>query len=136
MLNGCLQCVDEEEPFTVECDASEYAITAALNQKRKPVAFMSKTLTPSECHYPIIEKEATAIIQTVRKWNHYLCRCKFTLITDQQSLAFMFDQKKKKRSKIKNAKTELWQIEMCAFSYDIIYKPGKLNVTPDALSRI
>ena len=134
LLNTCLHCIDEEEPFTVECDASDFAIAAVLNQKGRPVAFMSKTLTPSECRYPIIEKEATAIIQAVRKWSHNLFRRKFTLITDQQSLAFMFDQKK--RSKVKNAKIEQWCIELGAFSNDVIHRPGKLNVTPDALSRI
>ena len=34
------------------------------------------------------------------------------------------------------SKIEQWRIEMGAFSYDVIHKPGKLNVTPDALSRI
>jgi len=31
LLDACLQCIDENEPFTVECDAYEYAIGAVLN---------------------------------------------------------------------------------------------------------
>ena len=46
----------------------------------------------------------------------------------------MFDQKK--CNKIKTAKIEQWRIEMKAFCYGVIHKLGKLNVTPDALSRI
>ena len=28
----CLKCIDENEPFTVECDASDFAIAAVLSQ--------------------------------------------------------------------------------------------------------
>ena len=67
LLNACLQCIDEAEPFTVECDASDFAIATVLSQKRRPVAFMYKTLTPSECRYRIIEKEPTILIQALSK---------------------------------------------------------------------
>ena len=37
---------------------------------------MSRTLQNSELHYPPVEKEATAIIEAVGKWNHFLaCQC-------------------------------------------------------------
>ena len=75
-----------------------------MNQNGRPVAFMSKTLSKSERGYPSVEKEALAIIEAVRKWNHLLSRQMFTLITDQQSVSFMFDNRK--RSKIKNNKIQ------------------------------
>ena len=91
LLQASLGCIDAHEPFTVECDASDFAIAAVLNQNGRPVAFMSRTLTACESRYPIIEKEAASIIEAVRKWSHYLYGRPFTLITDQRSLAFMFD---------------------------------------------
>ena len=36
--------IDESLPFVVECDASEVAVSATLNQGGCPVAFMSRTL--------------------------------------------------------------------------------------------
>ena len=50
---------------------------------------MSGALQSSELHYPVVEKEATAIIEAVRKWNHLLSRQHFTLVTDQKSVSFM-----------------------------------------------
>ena len=33
---------------------------------------MSRTLSGSETRYPAVEKEATSVIEAVRKWAHYL----------------------------------------------------------------
>ena len=128
-----LSPIDEDAPFVVECDASEVTISASLNQKGRPVAFMSKTLSKSEQGYPAVEKEALAIIEAVRKWNHLLSRQTFALITDQQSVSFMFDNRK--RSKIKNNKIQSWRIELAEFSYTIQYREGKRNVVADSFTR-
>ena len=128
-----LKSIDEHTPFVVECDASDSTISATLNQGGRPVAFMSRTLQGSEKHYPAVEKEATAIIEAVRRWCHLLSRRHFTIITDQRSVAFMFDSRK--RTKVKNSKIQGWRLELSAFSYTSRYRPGKDNVAADALSR-
>ena len=58
---------DESKPFTIETDASETAISASLNQKNKPVAFFSRTLNVIELRHSSNEKEATAIVEAIRK---------------------------------------------------------------------
>ena len=128
-----LSPIDEDIPFIVECDASDVAISASLNQNWRPVAFMSKTLSATERRYPAVEKEALAIIEAVRKWNHLLSRQPFILITDQKSVSFMFDNRK--RSKIKNSKIQSWRLELAEFSYTIQYREGKDNVVPDSFTR-
>ena len=45
----------------------------------------------------------------------------------------MFDQRN--RGKIKNDKIMRWRIELACYSFDIVYRPGKENVLPNALSR-
>ena len=82
IAKAALQAIDETLPFTVECDVSEVAVSATLNQGGRPVAFMSRSLSGSELLYPSIEKEATAIIEAVRKWNFLLMRQHFILVTD------------------------------------------------------
>ena len=64
----------------------------------------------------------TAIVETVKKWSHLLARQTFTLITDQRSVAFMLDSRRRK--KIKNDKVQLWRKELAPFSYVIHYRPG------------
>ena len=81
----------------------DYAIAATLNQAGRPVAFFSRTLNKSEHHQSSVEKEACAIVESVLKWRHYLQGRHFKLITDQRSLAFMYDQKRP-GTKIKNDK--------------------------------
>ena len=120
-------------PFVVKCDASDEAISATLNQGGPPVAFMSRTLQGSEIYYPAYEKKAPAVIEAVKKWSHLLSRQTFTLITDQRSVAFMFDSRR--RAKIKTDKVQLWRTELASYSNIIQYRPGQRNVGPDTFTR-
>ena len=65
--HAALCLIDESKPFVVECDASDSAISATLNQGGRPVAFFLRTLQGSELHYPAVEKEPTTIIESIRK---------------------------------------------------------------------
>jgi len=67
LANVALHSIDELAPFIVECDASDVAVSATLNQRGRPVAFMSRTLQGSDIHYSAYEKKATAIIEAIRK---------------------------------------------------------------------
>ena len=74
IANASLQALDENASFVVECDASDAAVAATLNQAGRAVAFVSRTLRGSERRYPAVEKEATAIVEAIRKWEHLLAR--------------------------------------------------------------
>jgi len=84
-----LQPINESLPFTVETDASDFAIAASLNQDGRLVAFHSCTLSPSEKRHSAVEKEAYAVVEALRKWRHLLIGKHFTLVTDQKSVIYV-----------------------------------------------
>ncbi len=71
-----LAILNETNPFMVEADASEGTVSAVLSQKQnrkwRPVAFMSKSLTATECNYEIYNKELLTIMLALNEWRHYL----------------------------------------------------------------
>ena len=71
--------------------------------------FWSRTLNTSENCWASNEKEAAAIVESIRKWFHFLLGRHFTVITDHNSIALMFD--KARSNKTKNDKIMRWIIE-------------------------
>ena len=68
---------DLDLPIRVEADASSYGLGAALSHVLRdgtehPIAYVSRTLTPSEKNYAQVEKEALAIMFGVRKFHQYI----------------------------------------------------------------
>ena len=105
-----VKCIQENVPFVVECDASEYAFAATLNQRGQPVAFHSRIFSKSEARYSTVEKEAVAIMDAVHKWSYLLHGKRFTLITDQRAVSFMFDPRR--LGKIKNMKIKHGELNL------------------------
>lgn len=93
IANAASAAIMKDELFTVETDASGHALAATLLQNGRPVAFFSPFLNVSETHHSAIEKEASAVVESLRKWRHNFIGKHFILITDQQSVSFMFNQK-------------------------------------------
>ena len=63
-------------------------------------------------HHSAIERDACAIVEALRKWRHFLIGRHFhtVIVTDQQSVRFMFDQKNRRRIKIE--KILRWRLEI------------------------
>ena len=129
LVNVSLGAIEENVPFVVETDASNVALSATLNQSGRPVAFYSRSSNKSELALSSVEKEVMAIVEAVRKWNHFLTGRCFRLVTDQRSVSFMYDSKN--HGKIKNAKILRWRIELSQYQYEIVYRTGKLNSAAD-----
>ena len=78
-------------PLIIDCDASQYGISAVLSHKypdksERPIAYTSRTLTPAEKNYSQIEKESLAIIDAVKKFHQFIYGCSFTIVTDHKPL--------------------------------------------------
>ena len=134
LTDVALNSIDANQPFVVETDASYFCLAATLNQQQRPVAFFSRTLKRSEYKHHPVEKEAAAIVESLREWRPFLLGKHFTVITDQKAISYMYNTKLK--SKIKNDKIARWRIELSQFSFDIVYRPGSENAAPDMFTRI
>ena len=129
-----LMAIDEDKPFTVETDASDFSIAATLNQDGRPVAFFSRSLHGTELKRHSVEKEAQSIVEAIYKWRHFLLGRHFTLITDQRSVSFMYGPRN--AGKIRNDRILRWRLELGNYSYDIKYRPGSQNAGPDTFTRV
>jgi len=125
---------DPRKDFTLNCDASGFAIGAVLSQKdrhgqERPVGFLSRKLTPAEQNYAVHEKETLAIIYALTKFRHYLLGTFVKIITDHASLKFLSTQPNLSQRQAR------WMEILQEYNYEIQYKPGNTNVVADSLSR-
>lgn len=134
LIRSSLSIPDQTKNMTLETDASDIALGASLTQDGRPVAFFSRVLSQTEKHYPVMEKEAAAIVESCKRWRHLLHMVpQFMILTDQKAVSFLFDTQHK--SKIKNEKIIRWRNELSDLRFNISHKPGSENIAADALSR-
>ena len=129
-----LASIDEDIPFVVETDASNFSIAATLNQGGRPVAFFSRTLQSGELNRSSVEKEAQSIVEAVDKWRHFLLGRHFTIITDQRSVSFMYNQQAS--GKVRNERILRWRTALASFCFNIVYRPGAQNNAADTFTRV
>ena len=81
------------DPFSLQTDANSTGIGAILEQGGHVVAYASRTLSPSEKNYSVIQRECLAIIFALKQLRHYLLGRKFSLLTDHAPLQWLSSQK-------------------------------------------
>ena len=131
---------DPSLPIRLAADASAYGIGAVLSHvlddgTERPIAYVSKTLSPSEKNYAQIEKEALALVFGVRKFHQYIYGRKFTLVTDHKPLLAILGPKAGIPS-VAAARMQRWAFLLSAYQYDIIFKPTAEHCNADGLSRL
>ncbi|MCH86694.1 hypothetical protein A2U01_0007554 [Trifolium medium] len=118
------------EPFTLETDASGTGVGAVLGQGGHPIAYFSKKLSLRRQKQSAYIRELLAITEALAKFRHYLLGHKFVLKTDQKSLRSLLDQS------LQTPEQQAWLHKFIGFDFQIEYKPGKDNISADALSRM
>ena len=88
---------DRSKPLQLSCDTSPYGVGAVLTHSspegpQRPLAFASQTLTPVECKYSQLDKEALAVIFGVKHFHSYLFGRGFTIYSDHRPLMYIFGE--------------------------------------------
>ena len=129
---------DPNKETWVETDASDYVVAAVLSQKDdqgvlRPVAFMSKKMSPQECNYEIYDKELLAIIRAFEEWHPELAGTPvddpIKILTDHKNLEYFMTTKQLNRRQAR------WAEFLSEFNFRITYRPGKQGTKPDSLTR-
>jgi hypothetical protein len=121
---------DLQHPFEIETDASDYAMGAVLMQHGKPICYHSETFTSAVVNYPTYDKELYALVQSVKKWKHYLMGKETIIHTDHQPLQYLHSQ-----TKLQQSRHYRWMGFLQQFHLVIRYKKGIHNKVADMLSR-
>jgi hypothetical protein len=118
-----------QEEVTLQCDASQSGLGAALMQNGQPVAYTSRALTPTETCYAQIEKELLAIVFACDRFEAYIYgRKEVNMESDDQMII-----KKPLHSAPKRLQRMLLQLQ----KYDLVvrYKKGRHMHLAYTLSR-
>jgi transposase InsO family protein len=128
-----LSCPNFSLEFIVQCDASNKGTGAVLSQivddLEQPIAFTSRKLTERESKYSASERELLSVIHAIEQFRPYVEGTHFKIITDHSALQWLY------KAKDPHGRLARWAMKLQQFDYEIIYRRGKENVVPDALSR-
>jgi hypothetical protein len=119
-----------DSEFVVECDASGSGIGAVLHEGDGPITFFSRPMASRHAKLAAYECELIGLVQAVRHWRAYLWGRSFLVRTDHYSLKFLLNQR------LSMIPQHQWASKLLGFDFRVEYKPGKMNVVADALSRM
>eukprot|EP00731_Ephydatia_muelleri_P034154 Em0049g1a len=121
----------------VSADASSFGLGAVLLQKQlkgelRPIAYVSRAMTPTEKRYAQIEKEALALTWACERFSDYLIGLQFHLQTDHKPLVPLFSNKNLDELPIR---VQRFRLRLMRYSFTISHVAGKDLAIADALSR-
>ena len=108
------------DPTSATVDPSSYGLGAVLMQKQadhqwKPVAYASRSLTPTEEKYVQIEKKALAITWACERFNEYLIGLHSKVETDHKPLVPLFGTKN--LEELPEIQSETHEIHLYHYTY-------------------
>jgi hypothetical protein len=135
--DGSLKIIDWELPFEIATDASNYAQSGILFQtgrdgSRCPISFFSRKFTEAQIKWPIIEREALAVLTALQRFKTWIFGYKIHVYCDHNPLSYLTD------SASKSPRLLRWALALQSYDIEFHYSAGKsaLMCVPDCLSRM
>ena len=130
-----LSVIDYTKDFGLLVDASATAVGCCLIQwddqdHEKPIAFASLKLSPTQTRWSTIEREAFAVIWSLRRFRSWIFLSKIIVFSDHNPLSFLTE------AAPKSAKLARWALALQEFNIDFRYRAGRRNAAADFLSRL
>jgi hypothetical protein len=125
-----LALLNLQQPIDIETYASGYAMCAVLMQYHKPICYHSETFNQVFVNYPTYDKELYTLVQSVKKWKHYLLGKEIIIHTDHHPLQYFQAQ-----TKIQQCRHYRWIGFLQQFHFLIKYKKGTNKKVDDMIYR-
>ncbi|GFY29326.1 retrovirus-related Pol polyprotein from transposon 17.6 [Trichonephila clavipes] len=123
-----------DKPYTIHSDASQIGIAACLSQKCGdkcyPIAYASEKLSKTQQSWSNIEREAFAIVWSLKKFEVWVFGTEIEFYTDHNPLPYLT------KSAPQSARLQRWAFALQKFNVTIKHCPGVKMPHADALSRL
>jgi len=136
MTRFVLASPDLDKELRVEADTSNYATGGVLSIKCSDklwrlVAFIFKSLSNTERHYEIHDKEMLAVVRCLEAWRHFLegTVVKFEIWTDHKNLKYFMKVQKLNRRQVR------WVLYLSRFDFTLKHVLGSKMGKTKSLSR-
>ncbi len=131
--NGyCLANYDTGNSITLEINASQKGLGAALVQEGHLVASGSKTLTECQSQYSTIKQETLAVIWVIEIYSTYPFGRNFTAVNDQQPLETIF----KKSLSAVPPRLQRMLLKVQGYNFDLHYRPHRNDYPIHTIRRV
>ncbi|GFV72302.1 retrovirus-related Pol polyprotein from transposon opus [Trichonephila clavipes] len=123
-----------DKPYTIHSDASQIGIAACLSQKCGdkcyPIVYASQKLSKTQQSWSTIEREAFAIVWSLKKFEVWVFGTEIEFYTDHNPLPYLA------KSAPQSARLQRWAFALQKFNVTIKHCPGVKMPHADALSRL
>ncbi|CAB1111520.1 unnamed protein product [Ectocarpus sp. CCAP 1310/34] len=121
--------------FRLITDASISGLGAVIEQEQedgtvRPLCYLSRSTYPNERRWSATELECGAIVWAIKKNRTLFYGIPFQIYSDHQPLRNLESLAEK------NNRVQRWFDFLSAYTYELIYRPGKANGNADCMSRL
>ena len=126
-----LSYYDPCSELTIQCDASQGGLGAALLQNGRPIEYASRALTETEKRYAQIEKEMLAIVFSLERFNQYTFGRHVNVESDHKPLEIILLKPLSRAPR----RFQSMMMRLQKYDFTVHYERGKNMHLADTLSR-